>query len=178
MPTSVYVESSDGNGYRIAPKVDGSIDVNLKNPTSTVAVSNFPATQPVSGSVSVSGTVAVSSVPASSAPASSDIKGGSATATGTLFTVPAGRVFRGSASLSASISVAGNCQPSISVTGTGVVPTGVVHQIGVTGLALSVAANANTIDNLYIYGGSSGATVTFNAGASGQSAGQVVGILL
>lgn len=189
-------------------QIDAIIALSTSGPISgTVAVSNFPATQPVSGTVTaLQGTspwvTSVSNFPATqpvsiaaavtvnqgtspwvvtntvAVPASTDLVGASRTTTGTLVTVPANRVFFGSLSLSASISLAGNDQPSISVSGTGALPAGILHQIVVTGLALTALASSNTIGNVYIFGGSAGATVTFTAGATGVSTGQIAGRLL
>lgn len=122
-----------------------------------VAVCNLPANQSVS----------------ESPPASGDILFGSRATTGTLFTVPAGRVWKGSISLSASIGVAGNAACSVSAA-TG----GLIHQLPLNGLALVVASNANTLDNVYIHGGAGGNVVTFTAGAAGSTAASASGRLL
>lgn len=140
----------------------------------TVGVSNWPTTQ----------NVAITGQPVlikESPPAAADIRSGAATATGTLLTVPAGRVWRGSMSLSASVTVAGNGSCSISSANTGGgtgATTGTLHQIALNGLALTVAANSNTISDVYVYGGTNGATVTFTQGAAGNTMGQANGILL
>lgn len=189
-------------------QIDAIITLASSGPISgTVAVSNFPATQPVSGTVTaLQGTspwvTSVSNFPATqpvsiaapvtvnqgtspwivtnsvAVPASTDLVGASRTTTGTLVTIPANRVFMGSLSLSASVSLAGNSQPNISAAGTGVAPTGTLHQIIAVGLALTTVATSNTIGNVYIFGGSAGATVTFTQGATGVSTGQIAGRLL
>jgi len=144
-----------------------------------VTVTNFPATQPVSGTVTVNqGTSPWVTSSSQSVPASSDIVGASRTTTGTLVTIPANRTFHGAVSLSCSVSLAGNSQPSISVSGAGAVPTGTIHSIIAVGLALTTVANSNTISDVYIFGGSAGATVTFTQGATGTSTGQITGRLL
>lgn len=167
-------------------QIDAALALAVASPISgNVNVLNFPATQPVSGTVSVTQPVSVtqgttpwvtSSSPTIPIPA--DLVGASRTTTGTLVTIPTGRTFMGSLSLSCSITVAGNSQPNIASSGAGVLPLGTLHQIVAAGLALSTATNSNTIDNLYIYGGSAGATVTFTQGASGTSTGQIAGRLL
>lgn len=121
-----------------------------------------------------------SAVPVStSIPATADIAGVNRTTTGTLYTVPAGRTFQGSLSLACSISVAGSTNPSISIAGADIAPpAGTIFQIVNTGLALAVATSANTLNDVYIYGGSAGCVVTFNAGADGSSSGQIAGRLL
>lgn len=182
-----------------APPVSGTVAVSNFPAVQTVSVNNFPATQQVSGTVAVTQSTSpwvtsVSNFPASQSvtqgttpwvtstsatiPAAADLVGASRTTTGTLYTVPAGRTFLGTVSLSCSISVAGNCQPSISVSGTGALPSGTLHQIICVGLALVAVANSNTQNTVYIYGGTGGATVTFTAGASGTSTGQITGHLL
>lgn len=158
MPQDIFVSNPDDMTKRVKPNTDGSVNVN----TGTVTIA-----QPVQTITST--------------PASSDLRAGSANATGTLITIPAGRTFFGSISLAASVSVLGNGNPSVSSANTGGgtgATTGTLHQIVVAGLALSAAANGNTIDNVYIYGGTNGATVTFTQGASGQSCGQISGRLL
>lgn len=127
--------------------------------TAEVAVTNFPSTQAVTGSLS------------SAAPAAADIMVGARTTTGTVFTVPAGRIWRGSISLAASISVAGNATCSVSA-------GAVIHQLPLVGLALVAVSSANTLDNVYISGGAGGQAVTFAAGASGNTAVSAAGILL
>lgn len=140
---------------------------------SAVSVTNFPANYPVTQVTTPWVTTSTPSIPAPS-----DIVGASRTTTGTLYTVPAGRTFSGSVSLSTSIAVAGNSQPTIAVAGTGVSPTGTIHQIHAVGLALTTVANSNTQNNVMIFGGTSGATVSFTQGASGVSSGQITGRLL
>lgn len=155
----------------------------------TVAVNNFPATQPVSGTViaeqgsppwlvtldiASTGTIPFD-IPE---PNSTDILGSSRTTTGTLITVPTGRVFCGSTSLSCSTAAAGANNPTISVSGADAVPTGTIHQIMNTGLATMPACNANTQNNVFIYGGSAGATVTFTVGATGTSSGSIIGRIM
>ncbi len=153
-------------------QIDAAIALAAAGATS-VSVSNFPATYPATQSTTPWVT---SSTPA--IPVSTDLVGASRSTTGTLVTIPANRTFVGSLSISCSISVAGNSQPTISTSGAGVLPLGTLHQVICVGLALVTVANSNTIDNVFIFGGSAGATVTFTAGASGVSTGQIAGRLL
>lgn len=155
MPQSVYIESPDPNMWRLWPNADGSLNVG-----------NFPAVQSISGSVNVS------NFPAASIPASGDVVSASRDTTGTMYTVPAGRMFSGSISLSGCIAVAGLCQPSVGIPGT------TLHKITINGLALVSVSSANTIGDVYIWGGASGTAVTFTAGANGTSTGQISGRLL
>jgi hypothetical protein len=108
----------------------------------------------------------------------STILGGARTTTGTLITVPAGRVFMGSCEVSCSIAVAGNSQPTISVSGSGVSPSGELLRVEANGIALSTVTNSSQLGLVYIHGGDGGATVTFTAGASGLSSGSITGRLL
>lgn len=169
----IYIHGVPIDWTLISPALGGTRQATID---AIIALNTSPAvsvTQVTSPWV-VSGTVTASAM----IPASADIIGASRTTTGTLVVIPAGRTFVGSMSLSNSISVAGNNQPTISVSGAGALPAGTLHQIVLSGLALSTAASANTIGNVYIYGGSAGGTVTFTTGASGISTGQITGRLL
>lgn len=152
-----------------------------------VNVNNFPATQPVSGTVAATQStspwvVSGSSTITPSIPVPGDIVGASRASGGTLYTVPIGRTFYGQLSLSATISVVGNDNPSVMIAnvgaGTGAAPTGTVFQLDCSGLALATLANANTVGNVYVFGGTAGATITFVAGAAGNSTGCIAGRLL
>lgn len=125
------------------------------------------ANQPAVMDVAICNTVTATDA----APATADILGGVRTTTGTIFTVPAGRIWCGSISLAASISVAGNATCSVS-------GAAMIHQLPLVGLALVAVASANTLDNVYINGGGSGQAVTFTAGASGNSSVSAAGRLL
>jgi hypothetical protein len=196
LPQAVYVESPDPGMARLMPNTDGSLNVGnfpATQPVSgSVNVGNLPTVQPVSGSVNVgnlpttqpvSGTVGINNFPPVQAvtgsvsvtapiPAPGDVVSASRDTTGVMYTVPAGRMFKGSASLAACVAVAGVSQPSISTT------SGTIHKITINGLALTSVASANTINDVYIWGGASGTAVTFTAGAAGTSTGQISGVLL
>lgn len=173
--------------------VSGTVTSNQGTSPWVTQVSNFPATQPVSGSVSVSnfpatqavsGTVTANQgtspwVTSTSTPATSDIVGAYRGATGTLYTVPAGRTFYGSLSLVCEITgVAGASSPTLTIAGAGAIPSGLVHACFVGGLTTNSMANSSTLNNVYIYGGSAGATITFTQGVNGTSAGMINGRLL
>lgn len=102
---------------------------------------------------------------------------GSRTSTGTVLTVPAGRFWHGSVSLSANITIAGNASCSVSVASTGG-SNGTIHALQCQGLALTALSSANTLSDVWLSGGTSGATVTFTSGAAGSSSGQASGVLL
>lgn len=146
----------------------------------SVAVSNFPAVQPVNdngGSLTVDGTVAVSNFPATQAvtgtfwqttqpvsgtvnisyPVPASIVGGSATTNGaTIITVPAGRTWRGSVSVSASNGSAAAFSASVVTSGTGVSPTAGTALIGACGsfiglpLTAASAAPGNAVSDVYV----------------------------
>lgn len=138
--------------------------------TADVAITNWPSVQAVSGSLFT--------VPP--APDPSDLLRGAVSATGTLITVPAGRIWYGNLTLSCSVAVAGTSNPKISSANAGAgsdATTGDLLQITSSGLLAAASGNSNSAF-AYIYGGTAGATVTFTAGAAGVSFGQANGILL
>lgn len=102
-------------------------------------------------------------------PVPGDILRGHAAATGTLITVPAGRAWKGSLSLTANVTLAGNATCFITVGGVNVL--GCACQ----GLALSTICNSASISGLYLPAGS---VVGFVAGGAGISYGSAVGVLL
>lgn len=164
-----------GSSITLAQKTSAnSYPVVLASDQSSIPVTQGTSPWVISGTAIVGGTV--TSNP--SIPVSTDLVGASRSTTGTLVTIPIGRTFVGSVSLSCSISVLGNSQPSISVSGAGALPAGTLHQIIAVGLALTTVANSNSMGGVYIYGGTAGATVTFTQGASGTSTGQICGRLL
>lgn len=177
-PTSGTVTVNQGTSPWV---VSGTVSATQGTSPWVTSVSNFPATQPVSIAAAVTVNQGTSPWVTSSSlviPASGDLIGASRTTTGTLVTIPAGRTFMGSVSLSLSVSLAGSSQPSISVSGTGALPAGTIHQIIGVGLALTTITNSNSMSEVFIFGGSAGATVTFTQGATGTSTGQIVGRLL
>lgn len=167
-PWSVNETQIGGSSYTLGQKTSATsapVVISSDQPPVTVNQGTSPWVTSASASV----------------PATADIVGASRTTTGTLVVIPVGRTFYGSLSISCSISLAGSALPTISVTGTGVVPASgsILHQVIAIGLALTVTANSNTITNVYIYGGTSGgATVTFTQAAAGSSTGQIAGRLL
>lgn len=164
--------------------------------TAAVNIGNFPATQAISGNVGVSQVGAfvvgvdnnvqiisstggdVFKYTQAEGP-TSDIVGASRSTTGTLVTIPATRTFNGSVTLSwANSNAAGANVPTISISGTGALPSGTIHQVQGAGLAAIVSSGSSTSNFVNIYGGSAGATVTFTVGATGTSSGTISGRLL
>lgn len=118
------------------------------------------------------------------APTPSDIIGVSATATTTgIVTVPGGRWLTANIQLSASVSVLGNSNPTVSyvVPGgtTGAAPANgtVLARVNVTGLALTTVNETDTTEIL-VYGGDNGCTLNFTAGAAGTSSVTINGFLI
>lgn len=113
------------------------------------------------------------------APSSTEIMCGTRTTTGTVITVPAGSWYTGSVMLSASVSVAGNSSPTVTVNGTNAAPAAgtVVARINLVGLALSTVADSCYIDILVKAPDENSVTIDFTAGASGTSSVSINGFI-
>lgn len=114
-------------------------------------------------------------------PSPGDIRCSTRTATGTIITVPAGRVFCGDIYIAASISVAGTGTPRVTVNGggTGVEPAAstIIHQLSMTGLALSTVAQAGKIE-IVCRAGDADMTLDFNTGGASSASVTINGFLL
>lgn len=104
---------------------------------------------------------------------STDFINGSATATGTVATIPADRYFSVSIQLSGSQSGAGTATPHVTYNtsgGTAFSPASgsVVAQLSITGLLGVVQGGHSTID-FSGYSGDNGATLVFNTGGATAS---------
>lgn len=101
-------------------------------------------------------------------------------ATGTVITVPAGRWYTGTISLSASVAVAGASNPVVTVNGAGAGPASgsVVARLNVAGLALTTVTSSNTVDVLVGAPNANAVTLDFTAGANGVSSATINGFLL
>lgn len=114
-----------------------------------------------------------------SKPAAGNILCGSATATGTVVTVPAGVWYTCDISVSAAQAVAGNATPTVTWNpvgaGAGPAVATVVARTVAAGLATGVSSNSSTVSFIG-YGGDSGATLDFTA--SGASACTVTGFVI
>lgn len=108
-----------------------------------------------------------------------DFVNGSATATGTVLSIPAGRYFSVDIQLSGSQSGVGTATPNVTFTaaGTGFSPASgsVVARLSITGLLGIVSSTSGTTE-FSGYSGDTGATLTFNN--SGTSSCVVNGFLL
>jgi hypothetical protein len=113
-----------------------------------------------------------------SAPDGADIKGATATATGTLVTVPAGKWFTGNGILSGSVAAAGTCIPTVSVSGTNASPASgtVLARINLAGLALTTVAAAAPFEIL-VYADTDPVDIVFTAGANGTSSASISGYI-
>lgn len=91
--------------------------------------------------------------------------------TGTLLTIPAGQRFSGNCVLSGTITLAGTCNPTVTVAGTNAEPAegSVVHQLSLSGLALTTANNSATVDVHVRAPAGNAITLQFTQGAAGSS---------
>lgn len=113
-------------------------------------------------------------------PSPSDILCNTVTTTGTVITVPAGRWYTATMTLSASVSAAGTSTPTITVNGTNAAPASgtVVHRINLTGLALTTVSDSATIDIVVAAPLDNAITLDFTAGATGTSSCTINGFLI
>jgi len=113
-------------------------------------------------------------------PNSSEIICNSVTATGTLVTIPAGKWFTGELSLTGATSVAGNCFPTVTTSGTGVAPASgtVVGRLHLTGVALlGPVSSSNTTEVIVLSPIGNSVTLEFTAGAVGTSSATINGYI-
>lgn len=113
-----------------------------------------------------------------SAPDKEDILAGTRTTSGTLVTVPPGKWYTGNVILSASVAVAGNSAPTISVNGTNATPVNgtVIAQLNVVGLALTTVSDSVSTEIL-VYADTDPITIDFTAGATGSSSASINGYI-
>lgn len=114
----------------------------------------------------------------SGAPHAADMMGLTRTTTGTLVTVPPGKWFTGDLVLSASVSVAGNSVPTVTVNGSNAAPASgtVISRINLTGLALTTV-NDSVAHEVLVQATDSPVTIDFTAGASGTSSASLHGFI-
>lgn len=113
-------------------------------------------------------------------PNSSEIICSSHTTTGTLITVPAGKWYTGNLSLTGATSVAGNCFPTVTTSGTNVSPaTGtVISRLTLTGVALlGPVSDSNDTEIIILAPAGNDVTLEFTAGAVGTSSATVNGYI-
>lgn len=111
---------------------------------------------------------------------SNDIACNSLVSSGTLLTVPAGKQWSGTICLTATITLAGTCAPTVQTAGTGAAPSAgtVIARLNVTGLALTTANDSMTIDAVVRAPEGNDVTITYTQGASGTSTATANGIIL
>jgi hypothetical protein len=104
------------------------------------------------------------------APNVDEIRCASLTANGTLVTIPAGKWYTGTVSISGSITVAGACNPTVAISGNDAsdVNGTVLARMTLQGLALTALANSTTTDIL-VKAGANDIDLVFTAGAAGVS---------
>lgn len=107
------------------------------------------------------------------------ILNGARSTTGTILTVPAGMQWSGDVYLTASVSVAGTCAPQVTVSGADAVPASgsIVHQLSVTGLALTTVGDSGMTEVIVRAPEGNSVNLVFTAGASGSSTVTANGVL-
>lgn len=108
-----------------------------------------------------------------------DLRGLTRTTSGTLATVTAGRFLTANVSMSASVAVAGNSTPTISVSGTNAVPASgtVIARLNVAGLALTTVSDTIETEIIVYAPPENDVTVEFTAGATGTSSASLNGFI-
>lgn len=112
-------------------------------------------------------------------PNSSEIICNTLAASGTLITVPAGKWFTGNLTISATVAVAGNSNPVVTVNGTNAAPAAgtVVGRINLAGLALSTISNSAPFEIIALAPSGNDITIDFTAGANGTSSATLNGFI-
>ncbi len=113
------------------------------------------------------------------APSSAEIACGTTAGTGTIITVPAGKWYTGTISMSATVAVAGTSIPTVTVNGTGSAPGAgtVVARLNLSGLALTTISDPITTDVIAKAPAGNSITLDFTAGASGTSSATINGFI-
>ncbi len=93
------------------------------------------------------------------------------TTTGTMVTVPAGRAYTGTLTMSASVAVLGNSNPVVTVNGTDAAPAAgtVVGRLNLTGLALTTVNGEATFEIIARAPTGNDITIDYTAGANGTN---------
>jgi hypothetical protein len=112
-------------------------------------------------------------------PNASEILCNTRTTTGTLVTVPAGKWYTGSLSISATVAVAGASNPVVTVNGTNAAPAAgtVVGRLNLAGLALSTISDAVDTEVIVLAPSGNDVTIDFTAGANGTSSATLNGFI-
>lgn len=110
-------------------------------------------------------------------PSASEIIANTVSATGTLVTIPAGKWFVGSITISAAVAAAGTSSPVVTVNGVNAAPaTGtVIARVDAIGLATGVASNSAQASVLVKAPTGNAITLDFTAGALGTSSVSISG---
>jgi hypothetical protein len=101
------------------------------------------------------------------------------TTTGTLITIPAGSWFTGTLTISGSVAVLGNSNPTVTTSGTNAAPASgtVVGRINLAGLAATTVADTGTFEVVALAPSGNDITLEFTAGASGTSSATINGYI-
>jgi len=112
-------------------------------------------------------------------PSTSEIRCSTRSTTGTLVTIPAGNLYTGEVSISASVAVAGSSTPTVSVSGADAGPADgtVVARLNLNGLALTTVAGSNRTPIIVRAPAGNDVTLEFTAGANGTSSATVNGFI-
>lgn len=113
----------------------------------------------------------------SGAPDGSKILCNTLATTGTLVTVPAGHWYTADVVISASVSVAGASNPTVTVNGAGAFPAPgtVVARLNITGLSLATTSDTIHTEILVKAPAENDITIDFTAGAAGTSSASING---
>lgn len=112
-------------------------------------------------------------------PNSFEIMCGTRTTTGTVITVPAGKWYTASVSMTASVAAAGTSAPTLTVNGTNAAPASgtVVARCESAGLLASAAANSSYNEIIVLAPAENDVTLDFTQGAAGASSVTVNGFI-
>jgi len=112
-------------------------------------------------------------------PAASEIVCNSRTTTGTLITIPAGKWYTGTLTVTAAVAVAGTSAPTVTTSGTNASPAAgtIVGRHSVTGLLAAAAAGSSTTDVIILAPDENDVTLEFTAGAAGSSSATINGYI-
>jgi hypothetical protein len=112
-------------------------------------------------------------------PDATDVLCGTRTTSGTLVTVPAGRAYTGTLTLSGSIAVAGTSIPVVTINGSGGGPADgtVVGRMNLTGLALTTVYGTAVFEVIARAPAENDLTIDFTPGATGTNSATLNGFV-
>lgn len=113
-------------------------------------------------------------------PSEGDILCSTRTTTGTIITIPAGRVWSGNLVISASVTALATATPRVSTSGTNVEPASgtIIHQLSISGLAALVATDSATTEVVVRAPAGNSVTLEFNTGGATSASVSATGFLL